>query len=142
MPQLPRTQTWHLPQPDVVTQPYWDAAARGVLLYMRCDACGEPFSYPRAHCPLCWSGEVSWHEAAGTGSVYTFTVIHQNDLPPFNERVPYVVAIVELDEGIRMTTNLEGIAPEDVACGLRVRVAFREEARDEGTVHLPVFGPA
>ena len=73
--------------------------------------------------------------------MYTFTVVHQNDLPPFNERVPYVVAIVELEEGVRMTSNIEGVAPEDVRCDMAVQVAFREEQRDGDPVALPVFRP-
>ena len=142
MPQLPRTATWHLPQPDVETQPYWDAAAEGKLLIKHCTACDRSFFYPRNHCPRCWSTDTEWREAAGTGTVYTFTVVHQNDLPPFRDRVPYVVAIVELDEGARMTSNIEGVDAEEVACGMPVRVSFREEARDDGGVHLPVFVPA
>src|SRR5205807_988355 len=67
--------------------------------------------------------------------------VNENDLPPFNERVPYVVAIVELDEGVRMTSNVEGCAPQDVRCGMPVRVSFREETRDDQTVALPIFVP-
>ena len=142
MPQMPRTATWHLPQPDVETQPYWDAARDGKLLVKECRACGRSFLYPRAYCPRCWSADTAWKEATGRGTVYTFTVVHQNDLPPFNERVPYVVAIVELEEGVRMTSNVEGVAQDDVSCGMAVRVAFREEQRDGETVALPVFRPA
>lgn len=138
MPEMPRTATWHLPVPDVETQPYWDAAAEGRLVVKRCTRCEHPYFYPRAHCPRCWSTDTEWIEASGVGTVYTFTVVRQNDLPPFRDRLPYVVAIVELEEGVRMTTNVEGCAPEDVRCGMRVRVAFREE---EG-VSLPVFHPA
>jgi uncharacterized OB-fold protein len=84
-----------------------------------------------------------WLQASGRGTVYTFTVVYQNDLPPFRDRVPYVVAIVELKEGVRMTSNIEGIAPEDVRCGMPVQVAFREEARREDeVVSIPVFRPA
>jgi uncharacterized OB-fold protein len=138
---MPRTATWHLPVADIETREYWEASARGVLLIKHCNACDRAFFYPRAHCPRCWSTDVVWREAAGTGTLYTFTVIHQNDLPPFRDRVPYVVAIVELDEGVRMTSNLEGVEHADLRCGMRVRVSFREEARDEGTVALPIFRP-
>ena len=141
MPQMPKTMTWHLPQADQETQPYWDAAREGTLLIKECRSCGRSFFYPRAYCPRCWSGDTAWKEAAGRGTVYTFTVVHQNDLPPFNERVPYVVAIVELEEGVRMTSNIEGVAPEDVRCDMAVQVAFREEQRDGEPVALPVFRP-
>ncbi|MGZ4103746.1 MAG: Zn-ribbon domain-containing OB-fold protein [Actinomycetota bacterium] len=142
MPELPRTSTWHLPMADLETKPYWDAAAEGKLLIKHCDDCGRDFFYPRNHCPRCWSTDTSWKEASGEGTVYTFTIVRQNDLPPFKERVPYVVAVVELAEGVRMTTNVEGCPPEDVRCDLPVRVSFREEQRDDGPVYLPVFRPA
>jgi uncharacterized OB-fold protein len=134
--------TWHLPQPDLETREYWEATARGELLIKHCNACGRDFFYPRTYCPYCWSGDTVWKRASGRGSIYTFTVVHQNDLPPFKERLPYVVAIIELDEGVRMTSNVDA-APEDVRCGMPVKVSFRQEARSEDDiVHLPVFVPA
>jgi uncharacterized OB-fold protein len=141
MPQMPKTATWHLPVPDLESREYWDACARGELLIKHCDACARDFFYPRAHCPRCWSTETSWKRASGRGTVYTFTVIHQNDLPPFRDRLPYVVAIVELEEGVRMTSNVEA-DPAEVRCGLPVQVEFWQEARgDDDVVHLPVFRP-
>jgi uncharacterized OB-fold protein len=143
MPQMPRVATWHLPVPDQETAAYWEAAREGRLLIKECRGCGRPFFYPRAACPRCWSTDTVWREASGRGTVYTFTVVYQNDLPPFRDRVPYVVAIVELEEGVRMTSNIEGCAPEEVRCGMAVRVAFREEPRGDGeVVALPVFRPA
>jgi uncharacterized protein len=142
MPQMARTSTWHLPQPDFETQPYWDAARDRRLLIKHCNACEQDFFYPRTYCPNCWSADTEWKEASGRGRVYTFTVVYQNDLSPFNERLPYVVAIVELDEGVRMTSNIEGVAPDEVRCDMPVHVAFRDEQRDGDTVSLPVFRPA
>ena len=81
---------------------------------------------------------MAWEEARGTGTVYTFSVVHRNDLPPFNERVPYVAAIVELDEGPRLMTNVVDCEFEDVTVGMPVEVAFR--AIDD-TVTIPVFRP-
>lgn len=143
MPEMPRTKIWHLPVADQETEAYWEATREGRLLIKRCTACGQAFFYPRTYCPRCWSPDTEWVEASGRGTVYTFTVVHQNDLPPFNERLPYVVAIVELEEGVRMTSNIEGIDPEDVRCDMPVAVAFREEARaQDDVVSLPVFRPA
>jgi uncharacterized protein len=140
---MPKVATWHLPVPDLETAPYWDATREGKLLIKECRSCGRAFFYPRNHCPRCWSTDTAWREASGRGTVYTFTIVYQNDLPPFRDRLPYVVAIVELDEGVRMTSNIEGIAPEDVRCGMPVLVAFREEQRSEDdVVSIPVFGPA
>ena len=80
-----------------------------------------------------------WEQAAGTGTVYTFSVVYRNDLPPFNERVPYVAAVVELDEGPRMMTNVVDCDVDDVTVGMPVEVTFR--AIDD-TVTVPVFRPA
>jgi uncharacterized OB-fold protein len=81
---------------------------------------------------------VSWEEASGRAIVYTYSVVHQNDLPPFNERVPYVAAIVELEEGPRAMTNVVGCDPDAVAVGMPVEVTF--ETLDED-FSIPVFRP-
>jgi uncharacterized OB-fold protein len=143
MPEMPKIATWHLPVVDLETAPYWEATKERKLLIKECGACGRAFFYPRNHCPYCWSTETTWREASGRGTVYTFTVVYQNDLPPFRDRIPYVVAVVELEEGVRMTSNIEGITPEEVRCGMPVQVAFREEQRSEtDSVAIPVFRPA
>jgi uncharacterized protein len=142
MPQMPKIATWHLPVPDLETAEYWKATREGKLLIKECRSCGRVYFYPRNHCPHCWSTDTAWREATGRGTVYTFTVVYQNDLPPFRDRVPYAIAIVELDEGVRMTSNIEGVAPEDVRCGMPVQVAFREEQRaEDDVVSIPVFRP-
>jgi uncharacterized OB-fold protein len=125
-----------LPTPDTETQPFWDACKEGRFLLKRCNACGEHHFYPRPFCPKCWSADVEWEAAAGTGTVYTYSVVRQNDLPPFPERVPYVAAIVELDEGPRVMTNVEGDDVDAVEIGMRVQVAFKEISDD---VTIPVF---
>ena len=96
-----------LPTPDVETQPFWDGCKEGRFLLRHCNACGEYHFYPRPFCPKCWSDDVTWKDASGRGQVYTYSVVRQNDLPPFPERVPYVAAVVELDEGPRVMTNIE-----------------------------------
>ncbi|MCZ7526791.1 MAG: Zn-ribbon domain-containing OB-fold protein [Acidimicrobiia bacterium] len=131
-------ETRHLPVPDADTQPYWDAASRGELVFMRCRACDSAYLYPRARCPRCWSTDTDWEHSAGTGTVYSYTVVHQNLAAPFRERVPYVLAVVELDEGPRLMTNLD-VAPPAVRVGQRVEVRFREEAAG---MRVPVFVPA
>jgi uncharacterized OB-fold protein len=129
-----------LPTPDAETQPYWDAAREGKLLIKQCGACGRAHFYPRPFCPHCWSTDVTWEEASGRGTLYTYSIVRRNDLPPFGLRVPYVAAVVDLEEGPRMQTNLEGYEAEaDIQIGMAVQVAFREET-DEFT--FPVFRPA
>jgi len=128
-----------LPTPDDYTQVWWDAAADGRLLLVRCSACGEAHYYPRPFCPRCGADTVSWEEASGAATLYTWSVVHRNDLPPFNERVPYVAAVVDLAEGPRMMTNVVGCDADDLRVGMALQVEFADTG--EG-YHLPVFRPA
>lgn len=128
-----------LPTPNPETVPFWDAAREGKLLICRCGACRHAFFYPRPFCPKCWSDDVRWEEASGRATLYTYSVVYQNDLPPFPERVPYVAAIADLDEGPRMMTNVEGCEFDQLRVGMRLQVGFRKET-DEIT--LPVFRPS
>lgn len=127
---MPTPVRFDLPAPDESTEPYWAATKEGKLLLKRCGACGRHHFYPRPFCPHCWSEDVDWVEASGRGSVYTFSVVRVNDLPPFGERVPYVTAIVDLDEGPRLMTNIVDCEPEDVSIGMPVEVTFREQTED------------
>ncbi|MEV5239879.1 OB-fold domain-containing protein [Streptomyces cinnamoneus] len=136
---LPR---FDVPGIDDFTRPYWDAAAGGVLLIRRCRAagCGKAHHYPREFCPRCWSEEVVWEEASGRATLYTWSVVHVNDLPPFGARVPYAAAVVDLDEGPRMMTEVIDCSASDLRIGMRLQVAYRTD--QEGVVPvLPVFRP-
>jgi uncharacterized protein len=128
-----------LPVPDDETQPFWDAAREGKLLIKRCADCGRAHFYPRPFCPFCWSEAVSWEAASGQAALYTWSVVHHNDLPPFSERIPYVAAVVDLAEGPRMMTNVVDCDPDRLEVGMRLHVAYRELADD---VTVPVFAPA
>lgn len=128
-----------IPEVDAFTRAYWDAAAEGRLLVRRCGACGRAHHYPREFCPHCWSEDVVWEAASGLATLYTWSVVHRNDLPPFGERTPYVAAVVDLDEGPRMMTevvdateDMEG-AEGELRVGMGLEVAFREG--------VPVFRP-
>ena len=128
-----------LPTPDNTTRPFWDAAREGRFLIKRCRACERAHYYPRPFCPHCWSDDVDWEEASGRASLYTWSVVHQNDLPPWPDRVPYVAAVVELEEGPRAMTNIVDCDFESLRVGQPLRVAFRAASDD---VTLPVFRPA
>ena len=128
-----------LPTPDDHTRQFWDAARDGRLLIKRCAACARAHYYPRPFCPHCWSPDVSWEQASGRGSLYTYSVVHKNDLPPFNERVPYVAAIVELEEGPRAMTNVVDCEFDDLRVGMALAVEFRAVSDD---LSIPVFHPA
>jgi uncharacterized OB-fold protein len=125
-----------LPSPDPETQPFWDACREGRFLVRHCNACGRDYFYPRPFCPTCWSDDVEWKEASGRGTLYTYSIVHVNDLPPFNERVPYIAAIVELDEGPRVMTNVEGTPFDQLRIGAAVEVAWKPISDD---VTIPVF---
>ena len=112
------------PIPDALTQPYWDAAAEGRLLVQRCAACGEYQWYARAHCVACAAGEPAWVEAAGTGRLHTYSVLQKTPNPEFAADLPYVLGIVELDEGVRVSTNVVDVDHDALACDLPVRVVF------------------
>jgi uncharacterized OB-fold protein len=128
-----------LPAPDPETSPFWDAAREHRLLIKRCADCGAAHFYPRPFCPHCWSSAVDWEEATGRAVLYTWSEVHQNDLPPFPERVPYVAAVVDLAEGPRMMTNIVEGDAEPLFVGMQLRVAYRDVG--EG-VTVPVFVPA
>jgi uncharacterized OB-fold protein len=123
-----------IPAPKVLpeTLAYWQAADAGRLLVKRCSACGEHHHYPRDICPFCGSEATEWREAAGTGTVYSFSTMGQGE-------AAYTLAYVQLDEGPVMMSNLVGAGPGAWAVGQRVRVAF---APSEGGHAVPVFEPA
>lgn len=124
-----------VPAPTPVSAPYFDAAARGELVFQRC-AGGHAFLYPRSLCPSCHSGELVWERATGHGEIATFAVIHR---PPWNDLtrpVPYVVALVRLDEGPQLLSTIERIDPTQVHIGLRVRAVFEQVAEDVGLVRF------
>lgn len=127
-----------LPAPDAEQQPFWDAAGEHRLLIQRCTDTGRYFFYPRPFDPETWSTNVEWVEASGRATLYTYSVVHQNDLPPFDERVPYVAAVVELDEGPRMMTNVVDCDHDALEIGMELEVTFRELDDD---VTAPVFRP-
>jgi uncharacterized OB-fold protein len=114
------------------TTPFWDAAARGTLLVKRCRACGQLHYYPRPLCPFCFSDATEWHEAAGTGRIYAYSVMRRAD-------VPYAIAYVTLDEGVTMMTNLVDCDFDALRIDQRVRVVF---SPTEGGPPVPTFTPA
>jgi uncharacterized OB-fold protein len=135
-----RGEEWTRPTPakDNISAPYWEAAARGELVIQRCRDCGHRQFYARALCTEC-GGEPEWETASGRGTVHTFTVIRQNHAKPFRDELPYIVAMIELEEGPRMMGNVTGCAVEDVHVGLPVEV-YMVEAEDD--LAVPFWRPA
>jgi uncharacterized OB-fold protein len=124
-----------LPIVDPGTLPYWDGLKARKLLLKSCKSCGQPHFYPRELCPHCYSDDLDWVEASGNGEIYSYTIAHRPAGPAFAKDVPYVIAIVTLDEGPRMLTRIAGDRPA-VRIGQRVRVQF-EPAGDDYV--LPFF---
>ena len=127
-----------LPRVNETTRPYWDGARAGRLLLQRCRSCAACIHYPRAWCPRCWKTDLEWVESCGRGRVVTFTVVHQAPFESYAAVAPYVLAVVRLDEGPQMMTNVVGIAPADVTIDLAVEVVFEERA---GGFRVPLFRP-
>ena len=131
---------WNKPLPTIVgeTRPFWQMCRQGQLLIQRCDSCREYQFYPRGICAGCWSGDIQWVASSGRGTVWTFTVTYQNRTTGFDHG-PYVLALVELEEGVRMFTNILECEPQDVKIGMPVEVTF-VQVTDQITV--PYFKPA
>ncbi|MBI4497004.1 MAG: Zn-ribbon domain-containing OB-fold protein [Chloroflexi bacterium] len=132
-----------LPYPEnrEFTKPFWDAAKRHELVLPRCKQCAMYHFYPRETCPNCFSLDIEWVPASGRGRVYAFTIVHQAAHPAFQEETPYVHAVIQLDEGVRMISNVVGCAPtpEEVKVDMPVVVTF-DDVTPEWT--LPKFRPA
>lgn len=128
----------HLPIVDGDSRGFWEGCRAGELRLQRCRACGHFRYAPKRLCPHCLSEDFEWRAVSGRGKVHTFSVEHHAYHPAWKEDVPYAVAVVELEEGPRMTSRIVGCAPGDVRIGLPVRVVF-EKATEEIT--LPLFRP-
>lgn len=128
-----------LPAPIVNADsaPYWEGARNGKLLLQRCRDCGTLRFFPRYLCTACGSDHTEWAEASGRGTVHSFTIVHRAAFPEFQARTPYVVALIDLEEGPRMMTNIVGDDALEVAIGEAVTVAF-EERGTEGAM-VPQF---
>ena len=118
---------------------FWEALKGDSLVIKKCNSCGEFHYYPRPFCPKCWSEDVEWHEVCGRGTVYTYSTVYINDLPPFGQQVPYVAAIVELEEGPRMMTRLIECTNDDITLGMAVEVGYQDL---DGELKMAVFRPA
>jgi uncharacterized protein len=127
------------PRPTPTTQPYWDGVANRQLWIQRCTSCAEHVFYPRTHCPHCCREGLEWVQSTGRARLLTY-IISYRAAQDFEDLCPYVIAVVELNEGVRMMTNLIEIepSPEAITLDMELEVAFRERS---GVV-LPLFRPA
>jgi uncharacterized OB-fold protein len=129
-----------IPVPDPDTAPFWAGCRESRLLIQHCEACGHNQFPPSNLCAHCGAGGLSWKQASGAGKVFSWIVVrHPVPKPVYAQDVPYVVALVELAEGVRMPSNIIGCSPEDVVADMPVKVTFKQ-VTDE--VVLPLFEPA
>lgn len=129
-----------IPEPTPLTKPFFDACAAGTLQIQRCADCDTWVFYPRNLCPACFGMNLEWQPVSGRGTVYSFILCHVPGPGFSKDECPYVSAIVELEEGVRLHTNLVGVdpTPDAVRIGLPVQVEF-ERLRDD--VAIPLFRP-
>ena len=131
-----------LPQPITPeAKPYWQGLREQKLMLPRCRACGRAHFYPRVICPHCHGADLEWIQASGRGRLYSFEIGHQAFNKAFKVKPPFVLAMIELEEGPRMMSNLIGIEPDPkkIRCDMPVEVVF-EKLTEEIT--LPLFRPA
>ncbi len=122
------------PLPIPVTKPFWDGLAAHEVRLQHCNACGGWVYYPRIRCSHCLSDDLRWERVSGVGTVYTFTVGRQPTHPSFADDLPQLIAVVELPEGVRLTTTLVEVAPEDITIGMAVEPVF--DTGDDGITLL------
>lgn len=127
---LPVVQPW--------ARPFWAATREGRLDLQYCPACARHVHYPRIACPHCGSERMEWRTASGRGTIYSYTVVVNNAPSAFVADMPYVVAIIHLDEGVPMLSNVVGCDPAAIRCDEPVEVVF-ERLNDEFT--MPKFRP-
>ncbi len=118
------------------TREFWQGCKRHELLIQRCKDCRTYRHYPRILCPNCGSWNVEWAKVSGKGKVYSYIVAHRPFHPAFADDVPYAAVIVELEEGVRMVSNVVDCRPEDIYIGMPVEVVFDDVTKE---VTLPRF---
>ena len=138
------TQSYNkpIPRPQPESDFYWERARQHELWLRKCNACGKAYFYPRDISPCCFSKDTTWIRASGRATLYTYSIVHRAAHPGFADEVPYVAAMVELEEGPRLPTNVVGVdepTPEKLPIGMPLEVTF-EDITD--TIALPKFRPA
>lgn len=124
-----------MPFPTPVSEPFWAACRRHELVVQHCVTCDGLAFYPRSTCPSCGSAELAWRRVSGRGTLYTYTVARRPTHRRLAARVPYVVAVVELDEGPRLTSTVLDADPDSLVIGQRLAVDFE----DHDDISFPVF---
>ncbi len=126
---VPEVQPW--------SEKFWEGTKQGKFLIQTCGDCKANIFYPRKYCPECWSGNLGWIEAIGKGKIYTFSTAFSMVEPRFMDELPYTLAYIDLDEGIRVMSRIVECDPNDIKIGMPVEVTFFQR----GDFSLPYFRP-
>ena len=126
-----------LAEPD--TGPFWQATKAHELRYQVCDDCDAVVFYARRHCTACVGGALSWRTSKGEGAIYSYSVVQLSRHPFFGQKIPYAVALIDLDEGFRMLSSVVGVTDPVAELSVGQRVALEWEDHDE--VAIPLFHP-
>ena len=132
----PQTGAIPLPQPTMVSRPFWEGCQRGELLFQRCKDCGGATWSPALMCSNCYSTNTHWQQSKGEGEVYSWTVVWRPQTPEFT--VPYAAVIMRMDEGYDFLSNMIGCDPDAIHVGMRAKVTFHRLSDD---ITLPYFVP-
>ena len=127
------------PEPSNATREFWEATKEDRLVIPYCNECEDYFFYPRRLCPVCMASDIEYKEASGRGTLVTYTTIHRAPTKNYQEMAPYVNALIDLEEGIRMMGNIDVDSEEDLTMGMPVAVTFIET---ESEYKLPFFIPS
>lgn len=130
--------TMPAPERDALNTPYWDSLAHGTLSFQRCGACGHAWLPARSECPGCLADQWRWEKAGGSAKLISWVVYHVAFHPAFANRLPYNVAVVELDEGPRLISNVVGVADAET---LKIDQRLRLVVEDESGTAVPRFTP-
>ncbi len=128
----------HFPRPMPETQAYWQGCRNHQLLIQRCTRCKEFQFYPRVICSKCMSGNLEWEKASGRGKILAYTIVRRAVSQAYDADVPYVVALIQLDEGPTMMSNIVQCAPETLEIGRPVEVVFEDWSEE---ISIPQFRP-
>ena len=123
-----------LPVPTPTSRPFWDALRQHKLRLQRCADCNEYIHYPRSRCPYCLGENLTWQDIEGNATLYTYTIARRPTAPQFQDEVPQKIAVVELDEGPRLTTTLVNVDEDAIQVGMRLRPVFEDQRGGEVTL--------
>lgn len=119
------------PAPTTDSAPYWAGCNRGELLYQRCEACGNVQFYPRRSCIKCQAANMGWQASSRRGAIHSFTIVQRPANRAFDSDVPFVLGLIDLDEGYRMMMNIIGDDRLSAQIGRRVHIVFRQHTEDQ-----------